>query len=99
MNILQYKWSLQNIRLLLNEYFTIQMVSYKDEEIIQNGMLDKIKSGIFNFDCILLIIINSYNIKSLTLGSLKYALTSSLELKVYDLETLSLIYFILYFLR
>jgi hypothetical protein len=48
---------------------------YRDEEIIQNGMIDKIKSGIFNSDLILSITINSHNIKSLTLGSLKYSLT------------------------
>jgi hypothetical protein len=48
---------------------------YRNEEIIQNGMIDKIKSGIFNYDLILLVTINSHNIKSLTLGSLKYALT------------------------
>jgi hypothetical protein len=57
-------------------YFTIQMIPiYRDEGIIQNGMIDKIKSGIFNSDLILSITINSHNIKSLTLGSLKYSLT------------------------
>jgi hypothetical protein len=48
---------------------------YRDEGIIQNGMIDKIKSSIFNSDLILSITINYHNIKSLTLGSLKYSLT------------------------
>jgi hypothetical protein len=65
------------------KYFRIQMVPiYRDKEIIQNGMIDKIKSGIFNYDLILSITINSHNIESLILGLLKYALTSSLKLKV-----------------
>jgi hypothetical protein len=48
---------------------------YRDKEIIQNGMIDKIQSGIFNSDLILSITINSHNIKSLTLRLLKYPLT------------------------
>ena len=50
-------------------YFTIQI--YRDEEIIQNGMIDKIKSKLFNSNLILSITINSHNIKSLT-RSLKW---------------------------
>ena len=58
-------------------YFTIQIVLiYRDKEIIQNGMIDKIKSSIFNSDFILSITINSHNIKSVTLRSLKYDLTN-----------------------
>ena len=55
---------------------------YRDEEIIQSGIIDKIKSNIFNSNLILSITINSHNIKSLALWSLKYALTSFLKLKV-----------------
>jgi hypothetical protein len=55
---------------------------YRDEEIIQNGIIDKIKSDIFNSDLILSITINFHNIKSLTLRLLKYAIISFLKLKV-----------------
>ena len=63
------------------------MVSiYRDEEIIQNDTIDKIKSELNISDLILSITINSHNIKSLTLGSLKYALTCMTKSSLRQLE-------------